>query len=65
MLTDEEKRRNLRGEDRLYVSNKNKGHGLIRGLYENRVNVDVESAILMDGMSGTITISNQCVRIGG
>lgn len=65
LLTDEEKRRNLRGEDRLYVSRKNKGYGFIRGLYENHVNAGVESAISIDGMSGTVTISTQCVRTGG
>lgn len=65
LLTDEERRRNLRGDDRLYVSSKNQGYGFIRGLYDNKVNVDVESAILIDGMAGTVSISSQCVKTGG
>lgn len=65
LLSDEEIRRNLRGEDRLYVSNKNQGYGVIRGLYTNRVQADFETAISIDGMRGTVTISNQCVKTGG
>lgn len=65
LLTDEEKRRNMRGADRLYVSNKNNGYGFIRGLYTNRVTASVESAISIDGMAGTVTISNHCVKTGG
>lgn len=65
LLTDEERRRNLRGEDRLYVSSKNQGYGFIKGLYTNKVQADMESAICIDGMRGTVMISSQCVRSGG
>lgn len=65
LLSEEEKRRNLRGEDRLYISTKNDGYDLIKALYMNRVKSNIETAILIDGMKGTVTISNQCVRTGG
>lgn len=65
LLTPEEIKRNCRGEDRLYVSSKNHGYGTIKGLYTNQVQMNVESAINIDGMTGTVMISEECVTDGG
>lgn len=65
LLSPEEVRRNQRGEDRLYVSNRNKGYGFIKGMYQNKVQTKVEAAISIDGMQGTVMVSEECVRDGG
>lgn len=65
LLSSEEIRRNCRGEDRLYVSSRNKGYGFLKGLYANKVQVNVESAVSMDGMQGTVMVTDECVRVGG
>lgn len=56
-LSPEELKRNERGDDRLYVSNKNNGYSLLSNLYKQNVQLDSECSITIDGMKGTILVS--------
>jgi len=58
-------KRNVRGDDRLYVGIENKGYDFIKGLYMNRVGFDKEIEISIDGMRGTVFLSEDCVSDGG
>lgn len=60
-LTEAEKRRNLRGDDRLYVSSKNEGYQLLNGLYNQKIDMEAECAVAIQGMRGTVLISESCV----
>ncbi|KAL6261185.1 hypothetical protein P5V15_008709 [Pogonomyrmex californicus] len=64
-LTEAEKKRNVRGDDRLYVGIGNNGYNFIKGLYTNRVGFDKEVEISIDGMRGTGFLSEDCVSDGG
>ncbi|KAJ8958635.1 hypothetical protein NQ318_016360 [Aromia moschata] len=64
-LTPAEMKRNMRGDDRLYVSHKNKGYDMLKNLYIQKIDCDAESAISIDGMRGTVLISETCVSVGG
>lgn len=60
-LTDAEIKRNIRGDDRLYVSSKNEGYDLLSGLYTQDVDSEAECAISIQGMRGTVLLSDNCV----
>lgn len=64
-LTEAEKKRNVRGDDRLYVGIENKGYDFVKGLYTNRIGFDKEVEISVDGMRGTVCLSEDCVSDGG
>ncbi|XP_058807467.1 5'-3' exoribonuclease 2 homolog [Phymastichus coffea] len=64
LLTPAEKRRNVRGDDRLYVGPDNKGYQFLQGLYENKIGYDNEVEICIDGMRGTVLLAHDCVGIG-
>lgn len=64
-LTDAEKKRNSLGDDRLYVSKGHHGHILLNSLYLNDVSVDMETHISLDGMAGTVLLSDICIEEGG
>ncbi|XP_011881333.1 PREDICTED: 5'-3' exoribonuclease 2 homolog [Vollenhovia emeryi] len=64
-LTEAEKKRNVRGDDRLYVGMENKGYDFVKGLYANRIGFDKEVEISVDGMRGTVCLSEDCVSDGG
>lgn len=64
-LSSDEIKRNCKGEDRLYVSSRNKGYGFIKGLYVQKVQTDAEAAVSMDGMRGTVLVTDECVTVGG
>ncbi|CAL7949582.1 unnamed protein product [Xylocopa violacea] len=63
-LTEAEKKRNVRGDDRLYVGLGNSGYNFIKGLYTNHVGFDVETPISIDGMRGTVLLAEDCVGDG-
>ncbi|XP_022908631.2 5'-3' exoribonuclease 2 homolog [Onthophagus taurus] len=63
-LTPEEVKRNIRGDDRLYVANGNRAHGIIKALYSERIDKDFETAVKIDGMSGTVLLADDYVPIG-
>ncbi|GLH01529.1 5'-3' exoribonuclease, partial [Gryllus bimaculatus] len=62
-LTDAEVRRNVRGDDRLYMAPKNTGYKFVSGLYENRVDGEVD--ISVDGIFGQVLLAKDCVSMGG
>ncbi|XP_015439887.1 PREDICTED: 5'-3' exoribonuclease 2 homolog [Dufourea novaeangliae] len=63
-LTEAEKKRNVRGDDRLYVGLGNSNYNFTKGLYENNVGFDVETPICIDGMRGTVLVAEDCVGDG-
>lgn len=64
-LTDAERKRNIRGDDRLYVSTTNEGYSLLDGLYQQKVEKNAESAVTIQGMRGTVLLSDDCVDKNG
>lgn len=64
-LTEAEKKRNVRGDDRLYVGIGNKGYDFIKGLYTNCIGFDKEVEISVNGMRGTVLLSDDNVSDGG
>lgn len=64
-LTPAEIKRNIRGDDRLYVSHQNSGYDLLKNLYIQKVDVEAECAVSIDGMQGTVLLSDVCVEVGG
>ncbi|XP_006623437.1 5'-3' exoribonuclease 2 homolog [Apis dorsata] len=63
-LTEAEKIRNVRGDDRLYVGLGNSGYNFMKGLYTNHVRSDAETSICIDGMRGTVLLTEDCVGDG-
>ncbi|KAK0093039.1 hypothetical protein PV326_014447 [Microctonus aethiopoides] len=63
-LTDAEKKRNMRGDDRLYIGLDNSGYDFIKGLYKNSIEPDVETEISIDGMRGIVLLAEDCVSEG-
>uniref|UniRef100_A0A1Y1MVA7 5'-3' exoribonuclease n=1 Tax=Photinus pyralis TaxID=7054 RepID=A0A1Y1MVA7_PHOPY len=64
LLTDEERRRNVRGDDRLYIGRCNKSYSFVKDFVKSG-NDTIESGITFDGMQGTILFSNNCVQQDG
>lgn len=58
-------KRNVRGDDRLYVGMGNDGYNYVKGIYKNRCGFDKEFEISMEGMRGTVLLSEDCVIEGG
>lgn len=56
--------RNVRGDDRLYVGLGNSGYNFMKGLYTNHVRSDAETSICIDGMRGTVLLTDDCVGDG-
>ncbi|XP_017757623.1 PREDICTED: 5'-3' exoribonuclease 2 homolog [Eufriesea mexicana] len=63
-LSEEEKKRNIRGDDRLYVGFNNSGYNFIKGLYTNYVGFDIETSIRIEGIRGTVLLAEDCVGDG-
>lgn len=63
-LSPEEIRRNVRGEDRLYVGSKNEGYNQIRQLYVQKICEKTEVHVSIQGMQGTVLLSEECVNYG-
>ncbi|KAL7301513.1 hypothetical protein TKK_0005948 [Trichogramma kaykai] len=64
LLTEAEKKRNVRGDDRLYVGPSNSGYTFLKGLYDNNIGYDSEVEVCIDGMRGTVLLAKDCVGIG-
>ncbi|CAH0550389.1 unnamed protein product [Brassicogethes aeneus] len=65
VLSELEIKRNIRGDDRLYLSTKSPGYGTLKGLYQQDVEFDAECAISIEGMRGTVLLAEECVDDGG
>lgn len=64
-LTEAEKKRNICGNDRLYIGIGNSNYNFIKGLYTNHMGFDKEIEISINGMRGTVLLSEDCVIDGG
>lgn len=60
-LTPAEIKRNIRGDDKLYVSTGNSGYEYVKELYNKNIDKEAEAAILIDGMKGTVLLSDDCI----
>lgn len=58
-------RRNVRGDDRLYVEPTNSQFNFIKGLYTNKIKRDEEVEVSIDGMRGAVLLADDCVNEGG
>lgn len=68
LLTEEEKRRNQRGDDRLYVSRWHKARDYLVGFYEGSKDYDSEYPLntkLFYGLGGTALLAKDVVEPGG
>lgn len=66
-LSVEENKRNVRGDDRLYVAKAHKGYDFFGGLYEGRNPKHKEFEItpmLFNGMKGTVLLSDSAIGPG-
>ena len=63
LLTEGEKKRNSRGDDRLYVRNSRKGFALLNSIYTDQVIKDDEEmqldGSLFEGMGGRVLYSER------
>ena len=67
-LTPEEVRRNIRGDDRLYVRENHKGYNLLKTIADGEVGEDVEVQIdgkMFEGMRGRVIKTLDCVEPDG
>ncbi|KAI4467869.1 3' exoribonuclease [Holotrichia oblita] len=62
-LTPEEVKRNILGDDVLFMSAKTKGYGIVEALYKEDIDTHVETPISFDGMGGTILLSESYVPL--
>ena len=65
LLTPAELKRNVRGDDRLYVSVENSAYKFLLGLYNNDLDPEVETDVNVDGMHGQVLLSDDTVRQNG
>jgi 5'-3' exonuclease len=67
-LTDAEVARNIRGDDRLYVREGHPGYNLLRCLYTDGFEQEVEVQVdgkMFQGMRGSVLVSDDCVEKDG
>lgn len=67
MLTAEEKRRNMRGDDRMYVRENHRGFNLLRAIYTDGFEKDTEIQIdgqLFGGVRGRVLFSTENLETG-
>lgn len=60
-LSDAERKRNMRGDDRLYVATNNEGYDLLSSLYKQQIDKSAECAVAIQGMRGTVLLSDDCI----
>lgn len=62
LLTPAEIKRNVRGDDRLYLPNENSTYKFLLGLYNNDLDPNLETDVNIDGMHGKVLLSDDNVR---
>ncbi|KAF5308626.1 hypothetical protein FQR65_LT18023 [Abscondita terminalis] len=63
-LTAEERQRNVRGDDRLYIGCHGNGYDFIKDLNKSR-NFEIEAPFLYGGIKGTVLLAKDCVTEDG
>ncbi|XP_034233636.1 5'-3' exoribonuclease 2 homolog [Thrips palmi] len=64
LLTPAEIKRNIRGDDRLYIPQQHEKYSFFRGLYENGVDPDIETDVQIDGMQGRVLLAEDNCKEG-
>lgn len=62
LLTPAEIQRNVRGDERLYISKHHDNHKFLTGLYNNGIDPNVETDVLIDGMQGRVLLAEDNVK---
>jgi len=57
--------RNSLGDDRLYIGPGNPGYKLLKDLYKNKIDDNVEVPVSIEGMQGNVLITEECVEENG
>lgn len=57
-------KRSQRGEDKLYVGPENHGYAQLSGLYKKKLDPKKETSICIDGVQGTVLITDENLPIG-
>ena len=68
MLTDDEVRRNIRGDDKLYVRDGHQGFEDLKTMYTDDMGWDTEKLLeaeRFEGMAGRVLRAKECVDMGG
>lgn len=65
LLTPAELKRNVRGDDRLYLPKGNSSFKHLTGLYSNSIDPEVETDVEIEGMQGRVLLAEENVRQGG
>lgn len=64
-LTPAEIKRNIRGDDVLFLSMKTIGYEIVDGLYAENIDSKIETHVSLEGMAGTILLSEDHVQLNG
>jgi 5'-3' exoribonuclease 2 len=64
-LSPAEIKRNVRGDDRLYVGSKNPGYNNVRQLYVQKIDMQMEVHVSIQGMQGLVLLTEESVDYGG
>uniref|UniRef100_A0A336MUE1 5'-3' exoribonuclease n=1 Tax=Culicoides sonorensis TaxID=179676 RepID=A0A336MUE1_CULSO len=62
-LTEEEKKRNTTGEERLYIGTECSSYKLISKYYEENMTYDKEISVTIDGMQGYILLTRESIGL--
>ena len=69
LLTDDETKRNSRGDDKLYIRDVHKGFALLNSIYTEQIIKDDEElqldGKLFEGMGGRVLFSQTCTQQDG
>ena len=68
LLTKDEIKRNVLGDDRLYVREGYQGYGLLKCIYDDAFEKDQEVQLdgkMFNGMSGRVLHSSECTPVDG
>lgn len=57
-------KRNQRGEDKLYVGPENRGYAQLSAMYKKKGDTKKESSICIDGVQGTVLVTEENLSIG-
>lgn len=56
-------KRNLRGDDKLYVGPGNEGYAQLSGMYKKKIDPKKETEIVIDGVQGNVLVTDENIGI--